>query len=91
MCILDISKLKMYEFNYDHITPLYGKACMILFISTDDVYRDMQQNLDEYDTSHYPCEHFLYSRNNARVIGKFTDECNGDAVLEFLRSEIQNV
>jgi hypothetical protein len=92
MCILDISKLKMYEFHYEHIIPLYGSACKLLFtdtdslcyhVFTDDVHRDMAQNLDEYDPSDYPCGQFLHSRTNAKVIGKFKDECNGEAVLEF--------
>jgi hypothetical protein len=55
--------------------------------NTNDVYRDMQCNIAEYDTSDYPYEHFLHNRSNAKVIGKFKDECNG----EVLWSPLDNV
>jgi len=60
MCILDISKLKMYSFHYEHIVPIYGDRAKLLFtdtdslcyhIATDDVYSDMQKHSSEYDTS----------------------------------------
>jgi len=102
MCILDISKLKMYSFHYEHIVPTYGERVKLLFTDTDslcyhittqDVYSDMQLHLDEYDTSDYPPDHFLHSRANAKVIGKFKDETNGVAPLEFvgLRSKMYSI
>ena len=102
MCILDLSKLKMYSFHYEHILPTYGDRARLLFtdtdslcyhITTDDVYRDMQKHQDEYDTSDFPTDHFLFSRNNAKVIGKFKDETNGIAASEFvgLRSKMYSL
>jgi hypothetical protein len=102
MCILDISKLKMYSFHYEHIVPIYGDRAKLLFtdtdslcyhIATDDVYSDMQKHSSEYDTSDYPADHFLYSRNNAKVIGKFKDETNAIPPLEFvgLRSKMYSL
>jgi len=102
MCILDISKLKMYSFHYEHIVPIYGDRAKLLFtdtdslcyhIATDDLYLDMKKDSDEYDTSDYPVDHFLYSRNNAKVIGKFKDETNAVAPLEFvgLRSKMYSL
>lgn len=102
MCILDISKLQMYQFHYKHIVPLYGDRARLLFtdtdslcydIQTDDVYADMSLNLSEYDTSDYPKGHPLYSPVNAKVIGKFKDETHGVAPLEFvgLRSKMYSL
>src|SRR5688572_14037886 len=102
MCILDLSKLKMYSFHYEVVLPTYGDRARLLFtdtdslcyhITTDDVYRDMQKQLDEYDTSDFPNDHFLFSRNNAKVIGKFKDETNGVAASEFvgLRSKMYSL
>jgi len=53
----------------------------------------MQAHLNEYDTSDYPLNHFLYSRENAKVVGKFKDEANGIAPLEFvgLRSKMYSL
>ena len=50
MCILDISKLKMYSFHNEHIIPTYGDRAKLFFtdtdsqcyhIATDNVYSDM--------------------------------------------------
>src|ERR1043165_6338560 len=50
----------------------------------------MYTHLDQYDTSDYPANHFLYSKTNAKVIWKFKDESNAEPPLEFvgLRSKM---
>src|SRR6218665_306042 len=62
MSILDISKLHMYKFHYNHIVKKYGERARLLFtdtdslcydIRTDDVYLDMKEDLDLFDTSDY--------------------------------------
>ena len=49
MCILDFSKVLMYEFHYDYIKNKYGGNSRLLFtdtdslmyeIKTEDVYKD---------------------------------------------------
>src|SRR6266853_1024656 len=54
-CILDISKLLMYEFHYDIIKQKYGDKAKLLFtdtdslcyeIETEDVYADMHEMKD---------------------------------------------
>ena len=102
MCILDISKLCMYQFHYQVILPQYGERVKLLFtdtdslcyhIKTEDIYRDMSDRLCHYDTSDYPPNHPLYSKINAKVLGKFKDECNGTAPLEFvgLRAKMYSI
>ena len=59
----------------------------------------MQTFSDDLDTSSYPKDSTrdalktLYSSKNAKVLGKFKDECNGTAPLEFvgLRSKMYSL
>ena len=100
MTVLDLSKLLMYQFWYKVLKPRYpeGKVrlcytdtdSLILQVYTDDVYDDMKQNLDEYDTSNYPPEHKTYSTANKKVVGKMKDELGGKVMTEFvgLRSKM---
>ena len=97
MCILDFSKLTMYKFYYEKINKLwldneiigYDTDSFFLNITTEDVYKDMLQILDDLDTSNYPKNYFLYSDKNKKVIGKFKDELAGMIMSEivFLRSK----
>ena len=106
--ILELSKVHMYRFHYDVMLAKYGLDCKLLFtdtdslcyhIKTDDLYRDMQTFSDDLDTSSYPRDSgrdaldTLYSPRNAKVLGKFKDECNGTAPLEFvgLRSKMYSL
>ena len=59
-------------------------------IETENLYIDLALDLDAYDISDYPLDHPLYSRTNAKVLGKFKDECASLAVQEFvgLRSKM---
>ncbi|KFM67681.1 hypothetical protein X975_16856, partial [Stegodyphus mimosarum] len=91
--ILELSKLHMYEFHYDHMKRNYGSRAQLLFTDTDsltysvqteDIYKDMSLHLDLYDTSEYPKEHPLYSEKNKKRIGCFKDELNGAPVQEFV-------
>jgi len=92
-CILDISKLLMYRFHYNHVKSKYGPRAQLLFtdtdslcyqIHTDDIYKDMSSDLELYDTSEYPQTHPLFSLANMKVIGKFKDELSGQAAMEFI-------
>src|SRR6218665_3174885 len=102
MSILDISKLQMFNFHYDVIVKRYGDRAKLLFTDTDslcyqiftnDLYKDMAENLDCYDPSDYPKDHPLHDKKNAKVIGKFKDETNGVPALEFvgLRSKMYSL
>ena len=92
-CILDLSKLLMYQFHYDHIKPMYGDKVNLLFTDTDslcyevqtkDIYDDMLKHKDLYDFSEYPENHKCYDVSNKKVIGKFKDEAKGCIITEFI-------
>ena len=62
MCILDLSKLSMYEFHYDYIKNKYGNNWKLLFTDTDsfmyeiktkDAYQDVSKNKEMFDISYY--------------------------------------
>ena len=85
---LEIFKVHMYRFHYDVMLTTYGLNCRLLFTDTDsfcysiqtnDLYDDMTAFLDHLDTSSYPKDHPLCTSQNAKMLGKFKDECNGFA------------
>ena len=91
MCVLDLSKILMYDFYYNHLKAKYGSNCQLLYtdtdsllleIKTEDVYKDMGENLDYYDTSDFPKDHPLHSQKNKKVPGKMKDECAGALISE---------
>ena len=100
MCILDYSKLLMYQFYYERINKLwpnnqiigYDTDSFYLNIETEDVYKDMKLIQDDLDTSNYAesgsknhsSDHFLYSTKNKKVIGKFKDELGGRIMSELV-------
>ena len=91
--ILELSKAHMYWFHYDVILARYGRNAKLLFTDTDslcyelktkDFYADIEEDAVHYDTGDYPIGHKCRSTTNARVLGKFKDECNGKQPLEFV-------
>ena len=92
--ILHISKTPSYKFHYDTIMKRYGPDnAKLLFtdtdslcyqIETEDLYKDMSQMIDEFDTSNYLVEHPLFSKTNAKVLGKFKDETASVPPIEFI-------
>ena len=91
--VLEISKLIMYDFHYNRIIARYGNKAKLLFTDTDslcyciqtpDLYRDMEAELDVYDTSNFDPEHPLFSKTNEKVLGKFKSETGSKAPREFV-------
>ena len=93
--VLELSKLHMYNFHYKVMMAKYGpEKAKLLFsdtdsltfqIKTDDLYQDMLEDQDLFDTSNYPREHPLYySSANLKVIGEFKDETGGLPVVEWV-------
>ena len=69
----------------------YGKRCQLLYtdtdsllleIQTEDVYNDVRDSQDLYDTSDYPKDHPLHCTKNKKVLGKMKDECTGVPIAE---------
>jgi len=63
MCILDLSKICLYEFHY--MFPLHRDNCKIMYTDTDsliyhidceDVYEIMKRDIVRFDTSDYPAD-----------------------------------
>lgn len=96
MCILDLSKVLMYDFHYNYIQSKYRDRAKLLFtdtdslcyeIQTEDFYKDIIDDVDcLFDTSNIPKEHSsgLPSGVNKKVIGKFKDEAGGKIIEEFV-------
>lgn len=100
--ILDLSKLLMFDFHYNHIKKQYGNKAKLLFTDTDslcyeietnDFYQDMYNNKELYDFSEYPMNSKFYDTSNKKVIGKFKDETSLVPIVEFvgLRSKMYSI
>ena len=62
MCVIELSKVLMYEFHYDYINNKYGNNSRLLFTDTDslmyeiktkDVYEDFSNDKEMFDFSNY--------------------------------------
>ena len=93
MTILENSKILMSAFFYNHLKAKYGPKyeliytdtdSLLLSIQTEEVFRDMEQDFDLYDTSNYPKDHQLSSATNKKVLGKMKDECGGEPIEEIV-------
>ena len=93
MCILDLSKMLMYDFHYNYIKRKYNNRAKLLFINTDsltyeiraeDIYKDFWNDKDMFDNSDYLESSPYYCNANKKVIGKFKDEACGILITEFI-------
>jgi DNA-directed RNA polymerase subunit RPC12/RpoP len=94
--ILEISKLRLYDFHYDIMVKKYGNKAKLHYkdtdslyygIHTNDLYEDIKNDpvlFEELDTSSYPADHPLYSDRNRVAMGKFKDEAKADIATEFV-------
>ncbi|GBN91024.1 hypothetical protein AVEN_195498-1, partial [Araneus ventricosus] len=91
--ILDISKILMYDFHYNFIKKTYDNRAKLLFTDTDslcyhihteDVYKDISEHAELFDTANYPPNHLLFNLPNNKVLGKMKDELSGDIASEFV-------
>ena len=93
MSILDISKIFMYKFLYQHIKQLYESKAILLMTDTDsllyviemeDFCSDEMKDMDLYDTSDYSKNHLAYSDKNKKELGKFKDEMVARIIKQFV-------
>lgn len=93
MCILDLSKYAMYDFYYNYLKQKYQNKLqlqmtdtdsLLFYCETEDIYRDMSENLELFDTSDFPEHHYLHTTQNKKVLGKMKDETNANPIREFV-------
>ncbi|VDI08314.1 Hypothetical predicted protein [Mytilus galloprovincialis] len=91
--ILDLSKHLMHDFHYKHMKTLYWGKIRLCFtdtdsflyhIQTEDMYDDMMEYQDMFDTSEYDEVHMLHSNHNKKVLGKFKDKTKRVPISEFV-------
>ena len=94
--ILDLSKLMMYEFLYDHVYPKWGvdnvrvvmtdTDSLLLEIKTDEFNKDYAPDIPQrFDIGEYVRTQFgetTIPRMNLKVLGMMKDECKGDFITE---------
>ena len=90
--ILDLSKLVMYEFQYDYMKPKYGDKQRLCHIKTEDFYKDIAEDIPaRFDTSGYDSSTAgqggarpLPVGMNKKVIGSMKDKMAGEIITEFV-------
>jgi len=65
MCIFDILKVCLYEFQHEYMSSMYRNKCKIMYFDTDsliyhiecdDVYKNMIRDIARFNTSDYPAD-----------------------------------
>ena len=96
ICILDLSKVLMYEFHYDFVKNKYGNNSRLLFIDTgsvmykiktENIYEDIIKYKEMLDFRDYSAESKYYDDLNKLIVGKMKDETGG--VSEFVELKLQ--
>ena len=94
--VLELSKLHMYSFHYEHMKAKYPHTnqLKLLFTNPDshayagqtsNIYGDMAADAAaKYDFSEYPLDHPLYDTSNRKALDFFKDELNSLPVEEFV-------
>ena len=68
MCILELTKVLMYKFHYDHIKSKYGNNSRLLFAHIDNLmYMKKMFDFSNYSTKSN------YDNSNKLVVGKMKD------------------
>ena len=88
-CILELSKLLMYQFHYDYVLKTFnakllftGTESFVYEIKDDNVYDQYFKGKRLFDFSGYPKDSVYYDSLNKKVLGKMKDELNGVKIVE---------
>ncbi|XP_077270985.1 uncharacterized protein LOC143902161 [Temnothorax americanus] len=94
MCIFDLSKVCLYEFHHEYMSPLYRDSCRIMYTDTDsliyhikcdDAYENMKHDIVRLDTSNYAVDNaYDMPLVNKKVPGLMKNENNGVIMTEFV-------
>lgn len=103
-CILELSKVLMYNFHYDYIKSKFQSNAQLNYMDTDsfvytiqteDFYKTIRPDLNKYfDTSDYEINNpYNFPSVNKKVLGMFKDEMSGKIITEFigLRSKMYSI
>lgn len=101
MCILDISKICLYNFHYNYMLSKFStNECKLLYTDTDSLvysivcdnfYNNLKEDISLFDTSDYNSNNiFGIPLANKKLPGLMKDENNGCIMTEFvgLRSKM---
>ena len=100
-CILELSKLLMYQFHYDYVLKTFNDV-KLLFTDTDslfyeirdgNVYEQCFKDKELFDFSGYDKDSVYYCDSNKKKLGKMKDKLNGNKIDEFvgLKSKIYSL
>ena len=91
-CILELSKLLMYQFHYDYVLKTFDNV-KFFFTDTDilvyeikggNVYDQCFKDKHLFDFSGYSKDSVYYDVLNKKVLGKMKDEFNGVKIDELV-------
>ena len=100
--ILELSKIPMYEFLYKKLKPMFGSRLSLCYMDTDsfivhimsnDVWGELAELTNLFDTSNFSKTHPLYSEKNASKLGCFKSETGSNEILAFcgLKSKLYSL
>ena len=92
-CILELSTVLIYEFDFDYMKNKYDNKPKIFRdtdslryeIKTEDVLEDFSSNKQMFDFSNYSSKSKYYDDSSKLVICKMKDETGSIAIEEFAR------
>ena len=92
MCILELSKVLMFEFLYDYIDKCDNKSELFFTgtdslmheINTEDDYGDFSSDKEMFDFSNSSAISKYYDNLKKLVIGKMIDETGGVGIEKFV-------
>ena len=91
-CILELSKLLMYQFHYDYVLKTFDDV-KLLFTYTDslfyeikggNVYEQCSKDKHLFDFRGYSKDSVYYDDSYKKVLDKMKDEFNGVKIDEFV-------